>query len=263
MERMKKETGFTLIELLVVIAIIALLLSITMPSLSKARELARRTVCSSNLKQMGVAFKSYQTDYGSLPERVTWGHWPFGGFAADDENVPTGFASLFEYGYLSFDEKSYRFLYCPTNRTFTFEDTFKRYQMPEGEQYINPYWPNGLHYWYLWVAYCYWGGFPMGKNNVVEYPELAKVMVTKKLDRGDRVLVSDLTTSMPVTGNDYSVSHQKPHEWSSHVQKGMITGGNTLYNDNSVNWMSMREKQENWSQHVWNWRGHAERDFWF
>jgi prepilin-type N-terminal cleavage/methylation domain-containing protein len=51
--------GFTLIELLVVIAVIALLLSILMPSLSKARSIAARLRCASNLRQIDVAVRLY------------------------------------------------------------------------------------------------------------------------------------------------------------------------------------------------------------
>ena len=54
--------GFTLIELLVVIAIIALLVSILLPSLSRAKELARGTVCLSNMRSTGLAIQMYATE---------------------------------------------------------------------------------------------------------------------------------------------------------------------------------------------------------
>jgi len=69
-----KIRGFTLIELLVVIAIIALLLSVVMPALRKAKEAAKRTVCSSHLKQMGLASMAYMNDYGRLWHEYNFGY---------------------------------------------------------------------------------------------------------------------------------------------------------------------------------------------
>lgn len=72
-----RQRGFTLIELLVVIAIIAILASILFPVFAKARGKARQSVCLSNLKQMGLAFMAYATDYDDLlpdlgPSRANW-----------------------------------------------------------------------------------------------------------------------------------------------------------------------------------------------
>jgi prepilin-type N-terminal cleavage/methylation domain-containing protein/prepilin-type processing-associated H-X9-DG protein len=59
---MEKQRGFTLIELLVVIAIIALLLALLMPALDHARELARRSVCKANLRDLVLAWIMYADD---------------------------------------------------------------------------------------------------------------------------------------------------------------------------------------------------------
>jgi prepilin-type N-terminal cleavage/methylation domain-containing protein/prepilin-type processing-associated H-X9-DG protein len=58
----RKRLAFTLIELLVVIAIIALLISILLPSLSRARELSKRLVSAANLKGIGTSAKLYAND---------------------------------------------------------------------------------------------------------------------------------------------------------------------------------------------------------
>ena len=70
--RQTSRNGFTLIELLVVIAIIALLISILLPALGKARCAARGSICLSNLKQMALATNSYSSEYQDRMFAFTW-----------------------------------------------------------------------------------------------------------------------------------------------------------------------------------------------
>jgi prepilin-type N-terminal cleavage/methylation domain-containing protein/prepilin-type processing-associated H-X9-DG protein len=59
--------GFTLVELLVVIAIVGTLIGLLLPAVQSAREAARRTACSSNLRQLPLAFQNYETAKKMLP----------------------------------------------------------------------------------------------------------------------------------------------------------------------------------------------------
>ena len=65
----RQATGFTLIELLVVISIIALLIALLLPALGRSKELARRTLCLTNLKQITVGFNTYAVDHTDFPAR--------------------------------------------------------------------------------------------------------------------------------------------------------------------------------------------------
>lgn len=65
--RSKKLRGFTLVELLVVIAIIGVLVGLLLPAVQAAREAARRTQCSNNLKQIALATVSFETSKKRFP----------------------------------------------------------------------------------------------------------------------------------------------------------------------------------------------------
>ena len=70
---MKRSKGFTLVELLVVVGIIALLVTILMPTLGRAMELARRSICGANLNTIGKGIHIYLAEHEKFPLRSEFG----------------------------------------------------------------------------------------------------------------------------------------------------------------------------------------------
>jgi len=101
-----RRPGFTLIELLVVIAIIAILAAILFPVFAKAREKARQSSCSANVKQIMLATLQYTQDYDErLPYASRWGAAATGG--------------PFWYQYLDAYMKSAQVVLCPSSASTT------------------------------------------------------------------------------------------------------------------------------------------------
>lgn len=80
MSKSRRARAFTLIEVLVVVAVIALLVAILLPSLSRAREQTRMSICKANIKQLMTGMLLYTAEYKTLPATQSTfyfrGYWP-------------------------------------------------------------------------------------------------------------------------------------------------------------------------------------------
>lgn len=206
MMRNKEKTGFTLVELLVVIAIIALLLSILMPSLKKARDSAKDVICRSNVKSQSLIYDVYTSgNNGKFPTHINiWpsivvqaGSEPFGS-ARSGMSFSSNVVKQLS-GYVS-DPKVF---YCPLTRT---EGYVKG---PDDQVFIS----GGLYYtgwngrtgapkeiggYYRAVSYLWWANFKTlsalnGGSSAVTYLGGNKFISNKSDVNSRGVLVSEQT----------------------------------------------------------------------
>ena len=212
---MKRVRGFTLIELLVVIAIIALLISILLPSLTRAKELARRSMCATQLHHIGIGLTVYANDFnGQYPPTMALTGWqrPFPNFFAND--------------YKRMDEKyaGRYFFYCPSNRgtppgTMALAGDEAWMDIVGGYEY-----PPATHYFLAWG---------LGQARQKLWPWAARDVS----DRPGNLLVGDMAA--------FELDpHSWWHQWASHHTfrgggantEAIITGGNFMCNDQHVEW---------------------------
>ena len=111
--RTGKRTAFTLIELLVVIAIIAILAAILFPVFVRARENARRSSCSSNLKQIGLGIMQYKSDnHEQFPQAYYYGD----GVSNNGLTNGVGYGNIQWSGLIQPYTKSYDVFKCPSGK---------------------------------------------------------------------------------------------------------------------------------------------------
>jgi prepilin-type N-terminal cleavage/methylation domain-containing protein/prepilin-type processing-associated H-X9-DG protein len=209
---MRRRHAFTLVELLVVIGIIAILVSILLPLMGKARAAAKAVQCGSNLRQIGVGLTRYFNDFKHLPVRNDNPDSPLPimnphVFKVGD--IPTNVPDLMEK-YVG----SKRVLYCPANSV--------------GRDLEN-WWPYqsgtiaGTYQYPFWLADPYW---------VIPIPDYRRLTT-------DRVLAADyLGCQMTDDGVVHVVAWN--HE---QLPDGSPRGMNMLFGDGHVEW---RRSENRW-----------------
>ncbi len=159
----KNPHGFTLVELLVVIAIIGTLVGLLLPAVQSAREAARRSTCTNNLKQLGLALHNYHDAQKRFP-LSSWSSLVSGAYSYDGHTINTWLLPYVEesavYSKLNLDVPSnsapnaalligrrWGFQACPSNPNATTLGGYDGGWMSQGASYMPSAGPRSYGNW--------------------------------------------------------------------------------------------------------------------
>jgi len=222
--RGRARSGFTLIELLVVIAIVALLLTILTPSLQRAREAARRSVCAGQVRDFTTAVHVYAVEEnGFIPARNGAVHQIWGG-RYYDATLLAGVICLFERGHLA----DRRMMVCPSRANpvrgiGTAASLNNRFW----ESTSGPFWYEGNS------AYSYPGGSSALKD-LDEITAWAYYVRLEQHDREQALFVDAVCWPEDFTGNYSFPWLQQTNHW----RDGVPEGGNASFADGHAEWLA-------------------------
>ena len=219
--------GFTLIELLVVIAIIAILASMLLPSLAKAKDKAKRVHCASNLRQLGIAVSLYVGDHQHVPESV-------GGRGYRHPSV----INLYKKSDPDFYNIEGLVPYLPGVRLSPDLNDLNVagvWRCPGNDKPPMRDWRDQARTWgYLSTPYSFFGRVDRWMSSASRPEDL-----TANELRADRLLSSDILYVWWV-GGGWAYNHGSGKSWSEPTPNGM-SGLNQLYGDGHVDWKSVRK----------------------
>jgi len=229
--------GFTLVELLVVMSIIVLLLTILLPSMQKAREVARRAVCGSNLHQLSVSFLGYAGDNFTV---LPWEVRSYGGNDGDNFNPYTFRGDMFRELGFDYDEPGVaeRIWMCPSNPKFSLDPNTAKgsmYGWRAGKPWTNSKdQPNvSSSYYYLANAHReIFNGSYMPDDSYDRLPQ--GLNAPSGVSASQQVLISDKVYYSGYLSRRWLINHEG--ESLTEGNRATTAGASQGYLDGSVTW---------------------------